>query len=655
METHITKVLTLAIATIFSLLTSVAAFASPMQESDARQHDLSEIRKLIECAERYHNFPPAYHGSRQLEWSHMDALIASHRFDDAFEKIKNSSTVASDRIENYCTEMFFAGMPENVTQQITEIESLHASEFERSPVDFAERFKKIKFTATVLTQVKTESEDAIDLVIDCMENHRGWKGRMSPNRFWIRAVHAAGGGKALDQFVDRVVESIVDEKKRSAKRAELLIYAQPESAIQAYYRQINRARIEAEYPTLQKTAKMPLEDWLFSALKILRRRHISKTHRGELASEVVGLLSDEGLTDPTHEQIRWGVLLCIAEDGNWPLVFRLIEQNPPDKHWIAEYADLCYLAGTDDMNRLDRLVEFLPDAVEIRPYSERLVDFLLLAGYLNKAKKNVWSLGEGPSERYRKKIQFYEIFHGPALKDISKITAAYTLYKDEGEYDLNLLLRDLGTDHLAEVAIRQSPETALQLARTIPVDNYYNNKNPLGLCVSSLIRRNKVELAFEMIDLASAAEIENARLELSTKNNQLIDDNNWKRLESLVPNDQTVLAQLIRIAAEAGDMPKALALVKRSLLYHRNIYGSVQTLVNAGWAEELMELAGEVEKEKDGDPYFKQFQIRQAIQVGACMKFGSAEEAIAFSRKRVKRGKKGAQFLLDLALKWAKE
>ena len=143
---------------------------------------------------------------------------------------------------------------------------------------------------------------------------------MSPNRFWIRAVHATGGSKALDQFVDRVVESIVDEKKRSAKRAELLIYAQPESAIQAYYAQIRRARIDAEYPTLQKTAKIPLEDWLFSALKILRRRHISKTHRGELASEVVGLLSDEGLTDPTREQIRWGVLLCIAEDGNLSLI-----------------------------------------------------------------------------------------------------------------------------------------------------------------------------------------------------------------------------------------------------------------------------------------------------------------------------------------------
>ena len=176
------------------------------------------------------------------------------------------------------------------------------------------------------------------------------------------------------------------------------------------------------------------------------------------------------------------------------------------------------------------------------------------------------------------------------------------------------------------------------------------------MCASPLVRRKKIDLALDVAALATAAEIEKARLKLSREDIANINDEEWKQLEKIAPNDIAVLKNLIRIAIADQDKARSLMLAKRALIHHRSFGGTEALFANAGWHAELIELSGTVTKNLTGSPYYKNaFQKRIALTVGENMPFKNADEAIEFSRTYLKRGDPGARLLLKLAVKWAEK
>ena len=640
------------ILVVVAFFCQLAEPTAPLLADEPAASRIEEIRKLIRCAERYHSFDnDRRHGS--LEWAYMDALIAARRFDDAFSKIKNSSVVAVEKLEDYCVAKWFAGEAENMTAQIAEIASIHGEEFERHDAD---ELEKLKRTATVLEGIKNEDEMSIDAAHACLaEDHISF-GSRGRHQFWIRAMLASGGSEAVAKLVDRIAESIEDPTDRDARKVELILHTKPRSAFHEYHRQKRLALMKVEYESLMQTSRMPIADWLWSSLKVLQRQNINQKQREELVAEVLELLQDESLEDDTCDQIRGRLLNHLAKNGDWSRVFEITDRNPP-KH-IYNMMDLCLVAGMEDRERLNKLVQLLPDVRKESHdyYSEKLMTLLIRAGHLDKAEKNVDSLSEGSVPRYRKIINFYRLLHDSDFSDIPKFAAAYAAFTFDGEYESTFyitLLNDVGTDHLAEIAIRNSPAVALRLARTIPTDNYYNKQNALGFCVSALLERKRMDLALKMVSLAKPQEVENARLTYSKETLALFDDSAWKQFEALAPNDSKVLANLIRMAVAEGNKSRSLMLAKRALIHHRNVAGTESLFVEAGWVPELLDVSNVVKMDDSGNPIFGRFQKLFATRVGEKIKFRDADEAIEYSRKHVGRGDPGAKFLLDLAIRMA--
>ena len=609
-----------------------------------------EIRKLVACAERYKNLKldPSY-----LKSDYFDALIAAQRFEDACSRISKANDVGS-ALEEWVVAQLLLGKPEGLDVQLETF--LDPQDLAALNADDAKKRKQLKRTVEVLQKVHAKDPDAVELAAAEM-NKRISHSYMRPDRFWIQAVIACGGESMARSLIARMIEQLDDPIARDRRRDELIAEMGSRSEAAKYRQNVNRQLNKIACDELiAQTDPLDL-DGMYKAIRFLGDTRTSEHQRDALTTNVLASLASpdkEVLSDIERKDIAYRLASLLAEKGDWERALELIEKYPETSWQDCGYYRLCQFADPANKAHSDRLADCLPDAEGKHTYGRFFVLFLMRSGHFERANANLISIS-GYDGRYRNAIEFYELLHNVEFSDIEKLAAKYkTMWDDDDPLTFfHHLEGELGVDHLADIAIHNKPEAALELARRIPKDKWSNPNNSLGFCVTALLDRKRLDLAVQVAQSATPDEIEAARLFVRAGKLYPLDDETALKLEPIAPNDKSVLGTLIKIAIENGEKQRALDLARRSLLLYQKTNRIEAGFAKAGWAFELLEVADVVKTNNSGNVISGLFQKSYAKDVGQLIDFKSADEAIEYSRKHLQRGTDGARFLLELAVEWA--